>query len=261
MKNKQKFQVMVVVLGFVFLVGCGGGGSGTNNPNRGFDLLPNRIEISQTTGSVIHRPTIMRVISTFLEPQGTTQGTIEFFPATDIGPAVDNFPGAKVPAKWRFEYVEIGQVGRIPCHGGMRTVERNVHVGELERLDCEAYVFPIAISPNTADVNSPPASIEIDVAGISDLYGNPQVAILNEFGVLRDVVSSTVVSLTKGRIAITVPNLSSYPNGVYQITVSNVNAAGGWEILGAGELSVYGNTPPPPPNFPDPCSIPAPCLF
>ena len=56
----------------LFLVGCNGGGGSNNPPDRGFDLLPTRIEISQTTGSQIRRGTIMNGISTFLEPLGTT---------------------------------------------------------------------------------------------------------------------------------------------------------------------------------------------
>lgn len=244
----------------LFLVGCNGGGGSNNPPDRGFDLLPTRIEISQTTGSQIRRGTIMNVISTFLEPLGTTQGTVEYFPATQIGIAATNFPNARVPGRWRFQFIEV--FGPFPpCQDGIQTVERNVHIGEMEELFCHAYVFPVSVSPNAVDASSPPQTIQVEVEGISDTYGPPQVAILDEFGNLKASVTSSVVNLGKGQIAFTPPNLTSYSNGVYQLTVNNVTASGRWDAVAAGEISIFGNTPPPAPNLPDPCNNPAPCLF
>lgn len=261
MKNRI-YALNVLVFGSLFLFGCNGGGGGSSNPpDRGFNLLPTRIEISQTTQSQIQRPTMMRVISTFLEPQGTTQGTIEYFPARDIGPASTWFQDARVPGRWRFQYVEINQIGLVPCIEGIQTVERNVHVGEQEPLDCHAFVFPVTIAPNTVDASSPASTIQIEAEGVSDTYGAPQVAILDEFGTLKGSVTSTVVNIGKGQIAFTPPTMTSYSNGVYQITVNNITASGRWDTVGVGEISVYGNTPPPAPNPPDPCNIPAPCLF
>lgn len=260
--KKTNLWILIVTASVLSVIsGCGGGGGNNSDPNRGFDLLPNRIEVSQTTGSVVHRPTMMRVISTFLEPQGTIRGTTEFFPARDIGPAATQFPGAKVPARWRFQYIEIGQIGRPPCQDGIRTVERNVGVGALERLDCTALVFPISVVPSAIDANSPPATIEIHAKGLSNDHGAPQVAILDEFGRLRGVVPATITNLEKGMAQINTPNVGTYFNGVYQITLSNVRANGSLDVIGVGELTIYGNEPPDPPDFPDPCLIPEPCLY
>ncbi|MCE7961784.1 MAG: hypothetical protein DYH05_04710 [Acidobacteria bacterium ACB1] len=202
----------------------------------------------------------MSVIGTFLEPLGTTTGTIELIPTTQIGPGPRNFFNTRVPAKWRFQYWE-SFMGQVPCVGGVHTVERNVHLGEMEKLPCYAYVFPISINPSTVDAVSPPSTIAVEAEGISDTYGPPQVAILDEFGNVRASIAATVTNLGKGQMEFTLPNVSTYYNGVYQITVNNVSASGRWEAVGAGELSLFGNTPPSPPNLPDPCSIPAPCLF
>lgn len=255
------FALSVSLIGSLLLIGCNGGGGSGNPPDRGFNLLPTRIEISQTTGSQLRRPTTMRVVSWFLEPQGTTQGTIEYFPARDIGPASEWFRDARVPAKWRFQYVEIFPIGTVPCINGVQTVERNVHIGEQEELFCEAYVFPVTVAPNAVDATAPSSTVSIEAEGVSDTYGAPQVAIFDEFGTLKATVSATAVNLGKGQIAFAPPNLNSYPNGVYQLTVNNITASGRWDTVGAGELTIYGNTPPPAPNPPDPCSVPAPCLF
>jgi len=203
----------------------------------------------------------MRVVSNFLEPLGPTQGTIEYFGPTDIGPAATNFPNARVPGKWRFQFVEIMQVGAIPCLDGIQTVVRNVHIGEMETLTCHAYAFPVSVAPNTVDTSSPPPTIQIEAEGVSDTYGAPQIAILDEFGNLKASIASSIVNIGKGQIAFTPPNLTSYSNGVYQLTVNNITASGRWDTVGAGEISMYGHTPPPGPNPPDPCNNPAPCLF
>lgn len=241
--------------------GCGSGGGNTGDPHIGFFLLPNRFEVSQTTGSEISVPTLMRAQGEFIEPQGTIQGTLELFPFRDIGPAATQIPDAKVPAKWRITYFELPQPGRIPCQDGIRTVERNVHPGEVEPLSCTALVFPVAIIPNTVDTQNPPSTMDIDVEGASAEYGPPQVAILNEFGQLLAVAPATIIIAAKHKIRFTPPNMSQYPNGVYSVSVNNVTVSGQWDTVGVGEISVYGNTPPPAPNPPDPCSVPAPCLF
>lgn len=260
MRNKL-YLMVTIFFGVIFAPACTGGGGSGNPPDRGFDLFPDRIEISQTTGSQVHRPAVMRVISTFLEPQGTTQGTIEFFPETEIGPGFRNFFNARVPGKWRFQYREVALLGRIPCVGGIHTVERNVHIGEMESLPCEAVVFPITIAPNTVDANSPPSTIQIQAEGASDTYGAPQIAILDEFGNLKASVTTTVTNIGKGQLEFTPPSMGTYSNGVYQLTVNNITSTGSWDVVGAGEVSIYGNTPPPGPNPPNPCSVPTPCLF
>lgn len=263
MKNINKLIISVGLFSIAFLSACGSGGGGSNNtnPNRGFDLLASRIEVSATTGSEIIRPTNMRVQGQFLEQQGTIRGTIEQFSATDIGPGPRNFPGTKVPARWRFTYVEVGQIGRIPCQEGIITVERNVGVGALEELFCSARVFPIVVSPNAINGQAPPAKIDIQVEGLSNEFNVPQIAILNEFGQLKAAIPATIMNLGKGQIQIDTPNLSQYSNGVYSVTISNVKANGAWDVVGGTEITIYGNPVPQPPNYPDPCNIPAPCLY
>lgn len=250
-----------LIFSSLFLSGCGGGGGSTNPPDRGFDLAPVRVEISQTTGSQIERTTIMRAAGWFLEPQGTTQGTVEYFAPMDIGPVQTTIPNARVPGRWRFQYMEVFQPGQFPCVDGVQTVERNVHIGEREPLSCRAYVFPITVAPNAVDATSPPSTISVEAEGVSDTYGAPQIAIFDEFGTLKVAVSATAVNLGKGQISFSLPNLNSYSNGVYQLTVNNIAASGRWDTVGVGELSVFGNTPPSAPNPPDPCNNPAPCLF
>lgn len=262
MTQRVSFISLILVVS-VAISGCnsGGGGGNSSDPNIGFFLIGDRFEQSQTTGSTIVVPTIMRAQGQFIEPQGTIRGTVESFPVRDIGPAADRIVGAKVPAKWRITYVEAAQPGRIPCQDGIRTVERNVGVGELERLTCTARVFPVTLIPNSVDVQSPPTTIEIDVEGISSEHGQPQVAMLNEFGQLQFAVPATIIESAKHRIRFTVPNMSAFYNGVYSVSVNNVRSDGSWNVIGVGELSVYGNEAPPLPQHPNPCVIPAECLF
>lgn len=260
----QRILFIGLIRVFSFAIsGCnsGGGSGGNSDPNIGFFLIGDRYEQSQTTGSTIVVPTIMRAYGQFIEPLGTTRGTVESFPVTDIGPAATRIPNAKVPAKWRITYVEAAQPGRIPCQDGIRTVERNIGVGEVERLACTARVFPVTLIPNAVDVQNPPTTIEIDVEGVSDEHGQPQVAILNEFGQLRAVIPATIIQSAKHRIIFTLPNINDFYNGVYTVSVNNVLVNGAWDVIGVGELSVYGNVPPQLPQYPNPCLIPADCLF
>lgn len=258
MKIEKFSRYSLLFCGLALFSACG---HTPNNPNGGFFLLPQRLEVSATTGSEIVVPTTMRAQGQFIEPQGTIQGTVESFPAIDIGPAATQIANAKVPAKWRITYVEVNQIGRIPCQDGIQTVERNVSPSEVEPLLCRARVFPISVSPNAIDAQLPPPKIDFEVEGISDEYGPPQIAIFDEFGQLRAAIPATVVSLGKGKIQIDTPNLSQYYSGVYSVTVSNIRANGAWDVIGGTEVSIYGNAPPIDPHDPNPCAIPAPCLF
>lgn len=260
MKSKQIFALILALGTSLMIVGCGGGGGGSN-PNGGFFLQADRHEISATTGSEIIVPTSMRVQGTFLDPQGTTSGTVTSFGPLDFTNFKDIANG-KVPARWRFTYVEINQFGRIPCQDGIVTVDRDVHNSETEHLHCFARVFPITSSPNVIDVHSPPSNLVIGVQGVNAAFAPPQVAIYDGFGQLFAVVPATIVNNAKGRIQIQLPDISNVPSGIYPLTVSNILQDGTWDVIGGTELTIYGNDPPPPPGGGgDPCAIPAPCLF
>lgn len=261
MKKKQIFALLLVLGSSFMIIGCPGNGGGGNNPSGGFFLRADRTELSATTGSSIVVPTSMRVQGTFLEALGTTSGNVTSFGPLDFTSFKD-IPSGKVPARWRFTYIEINQFGRIPCQDGLVTVERNVYNSETEPLPCTARVFPIAISPNAIDAHAPPSTIIITVQGVNADFAPPRVAIFDEFGQLYASVPVTILNGERGRIQIPTPNLSNAPSGVYPITVSNILQDGSWDVIGGSELSIYGNDPPPPPGGGgDPCLVPAPCTF
>jgi len=267
MKVKLSRSILMTFASFMvfLLAGCPGPGSGSgggnNPPDIGFFVRPDRHEVSQTTGSEMIVPTLMRAEAQFIEPQGTIQGSVEYFVPRDVGPAATRFENAKVPAKWRITYVELPQPGRMPCQDGIVTVYRNVHVAEIEPLPCYARVFPVTLSPNAVDSQSQPVAIEIDIDGVSDEFGSPQVAILNEFGQLKATASATIIANAKHRISFALPSITQFRNGIYTVSVNNVKANGSWDVIGTGQLSIYGGVVPDVPTNPDPCAIPQPCLY
>jgi hypothetical protein len=212
---KRNLKIMIFIFSLAIFSACGGGvGGNTNDPNIGFFLRADRYETSQTTQTTLRFPTLMRVQGQFLEPRGTIRGTLEQIPTTDFF-NIQHFLGTKVPARWRFTYIELPQPGRIPCQPAGGVTERNVNPGEVEPLPCYATVFPIAVSPSLIDGQSPPSTIEIQAEGISNEHAPPRVTIYNEFGVLKANQPVTISNLVKGRVQIETPSLTGFTTVSY----------------------------------------------
>ncbi|CAN5874551.1 hypothetical protein BH20ACI4_BH20ACI4_09440 [soil metagenome] len=259
---KRNLIITTVLCGMALISACGGGGGGgnTNDPNIGFFIQADRYERSQTTGTTLTFPTAMRIDGRFLEPQGTIVGTLE----TANGDVynLQHFPMRKVPAKWRFTYFELPQPGRIPCSPLGGITERNVHKGEVEKLRCDAIVFPITVAPSLIDGQSPPSKIDIQVEGINNEHAPPQVAILDERRNLKASMPATILNLGKGNVQIDTPAMNQFRNGRYQISISNVRADGSWNTIGVAQIFIFNLIDPNIPIDPDPCLNQAPqCLF
>lgn len=242
--------VMFVSLGFR----CGGGN--TSDPSRGFDVQA-VVRFLDPRGGGFERPALAQNVNGFITAN-TSSTTIGFRTSFNI-PTMNNFANvrdAKVPARWSVS----GLIFDINCTRFVGN-EKNVGIGGSIKLACETFTFPMIASPNSIDADNPPQAVQIQGEGFSNEYGMPKVAIYNEFGQLKSVVSTTSGNIGKG-IDVQLPNLASYYNGNYIFVVNNVNADESWQVIGTATILIYGNEPPDFPNPPDPCVAQLPnCLY
>lgn len=246
--------IFVFVLGFA-IAACSDGGSSTSDPNAGFKLETFAVGPG---GAII--PTGGRVQGQFLQANGTTTGSVEFF-SVSHGGAILLVSGARVPGRWR---LTLGPdfAGASDLCLTFTTVEKNMSLNSLEQLRCPGRFFGFTASPDSLDALNPPATVTFTGEGIKNVFGEPVLAFYNEFGV---VVASTQTSSSQSicgggeiqGVTVSVPDISQVFDGIYTIVVHNVNADGSWEVIGAANVTIFGNPPPPspPPPEEDPCYL------
>lgn len=229
-----------------FSLSCaGGGGGGTPDPNAGFRM---RTFAQSQTGSVVF-PTAAQVTGQFLQPTGTTTGTLESFNLSHSGVGELAAVGARVPAIWR---LTLGP--NIPGGGSLclsfATVDRSVTLNSTTDLVCPGRFTGFTASPDSIDALNPPATITFSGKGIDNTHGEPALAFYDEFG---NIVASTQATQTlwdggetQGAL-VSVPDISSVYNGTYAIAIHNIKLDGSWELIGGAVVSIYGNPPPPEP--------------
>lgn len=254
----KKYSILLaVVIGMFVSMGfqCGGGGS-NSDPSRGFDVQT-VVRFLDPRGGGFERPTMAQNVNGFITAN-TSSNTIGFRTSFNI-PTINNFANvrdAKVPARWSVT----GFIFDFNCPR-IVTNEKSVGIGGSIKLACETFTSPMVASPDSINAASPPQGVQIGGEGFSNENGMPKVAIYNEFGQLKTVISTTSGNISKG-INIQLPNLSSYYNGNYILVVNNINADGTWQVLGTAPIFIYGNVPPDPPDPPDPCLVQRPnCLY
>lgn len=252
--NKIKYFLLVVLVLFVSLgFRCGGG---SNDPMRGFDV-ESVVRYVDPRGGGFERPTQANNLNGFItaNTSSNTVGTLMNF-NIGISNGYVNIRDAKVPARWL-----VGAfIFDLTCARGVSN-ERDVGIGGKIKLACITNIPPMNASPDSIDGANPPQGIQITGGeGFSDEYGMPKVAIYNEFGQLKSVMSTTSASVSKG-IDMQLPNLATYYSGRYLLVVNNINADGTWSVVGSAPINIYGNDPPDPPDPPTPCAIPTNCLY
>ncbi|QYO62583.1 hypothetical protein [Leptolyngbya sp. 7M] len=97
MKHLTSKILLFASLGLITACGGGGGGGGTPNPNAGFRM---QTYAQSQTGNIFF-PTAAQVNGQFLQPNGTTTGTLETFNLSHSGVGQLIASGARVPATWR----------------------------------------------------------------------------------------------------------------------------------------------------------------
>jgi len=249
---KKSLQISVfLVLVTLFLAGCSGGGNGTPNPNSGFKI--DAYAYNPNNPSVLFH-TAGNVRGQFIQPDGATTGTIESFNQgySGIGYLVIN--SARVPGLWR---LTLGPdfLGGSLCLT-FETSDRHVTLNSLQTLTCRGISVGLTVTPNTIDALNPPATVTFSGKGVQNTFGEPNLAICDEFG---NVIASTQVQANQllwvggeiDSVVVSTPDLSQAYDGTYMAIIRNVGPDGTLEAVGASPVTIYGNPPPPPPPPPD----------
>ncbi len=249
-KSTKKLMLLVLVFAVTSVMfGCR---SNSSDPNAGFTVKgvarvfnpQQTLHIDYATGGNFQ--------GVFLSGDGTS-GTITSFDVNESFFAY-NVRGAKVPGRWRIGLRRGFVLGSLCALPAVKEV--NVRLGSEETIVCFGGTSIFISQPDTVDAFNPPSTITLTGSGIEDTYGMPKVAIYDEYGNVGASVTATQLSSQPDSdmqsLTFNPGDLSQAYDGVYNITVSNVNADGSWSIVGGAIVSVYGNPPPPPDPGPGP---------
>jgi hypothetical protein len=241
-----KISLFILVVCFAGLgFQCNSGGN-TSDPSRGFDVAA-LVRFLRQGGGGFDRPAQAQNVGGVF--QGATSATTIGFRANFSIPTmfnVANVRDAKVPANWLVQ----GFIFDLNCNG-LRSNQRDVGIGGTIKLICETVTPSATITPESIDANAPPSNISIFTDGsnaIDTTFGMPKIAIYDELGNLKNV--SVTYSGKGGSLKINTPNLTNFQNGNYTFIINNVKADGSWDVIAIGNIFIFGN---PPPDPPDPC--------
>lgn len=251
-KSTKKITLLILVFAITSVMfGCHGGSS--SDPNQGFTVKGVARVYNLQGTQFIDYATSGRYQGLFLSGAGTYGSLTSFDEYAGI---LYNARGAKVPGRWRIGLSRGFDAASLCVSPAVEEV--NVSLGSVETIRCFGGTSIFVSQPDTVDAFNPPSTITITGSGIEDTYGMPKIAIYDEYGNVGASVTATqtlaggIPHSGPGIEALTfnAGDLSQVYDGVYSITVSNVNADGSWAIVGGAIVSVYGNPPPPP--DPDP---------
>jgi len=142
------------------------------------------------------------------------------------------------------------------CFG--RESEADVHAGDFIGFVCEHHFRQFFISPESINVNAPPATIELTGDGMNTTYGMPVVKWADSWtGQIIATTTAWSVSPDGTWLQAPTPYLASQYSGQYVVFVFNVMPDGSLQETGGDQLDLWGNDRPPDPPPPDP--DPAPC--
>jgi hypothetical protein len=166
-----------------------------------------------------------------------SNGFIGYFRATTDGNGLYEIPNGRAPAVWLFkEY-------NGPC-AGQSTTAIPPWQG-TQTLDCIVITTLFSVTPDSLDVVSPPASIQVSGgSGIDPTYGMPHIQIYDSVG---DVVAESVASSVSGDgsgLEAPTPNIYGLQTTTYGVKVLNIASDGSLTPVGAGKVDMYDSTPP-----------------
>jgi len=131
-----------------------------------------------------------------------------------------------------------------------------ISCGQTATLNCgSAFVF--GMTPDSIDVNAPPATATFTGQGLDTTYGMPTLEFYDEYGTYFSQTTATAVSADGTWLQTSVPSLAGLYSGIYTVVIVNATADGSRNAVGTASVWVYGNDMPAPP--PDPLPDPNPC--
>ncbi len=151
-------------------------------------------------------------------------------------------------AYWNFQ--------RIGGHCALRQAFGYISCGGTVSLDCPV-ASSFAMTPDSIDVNAPPATATFTGAGLDATYGMPTLEFYDEYGTFFAQTTANSVSADGTWLQTSVPSLAGLYSGTYTVVIVNATADGSRNAVGTASVWVYGNDMPPPP--PDPLPDPNPC--
>lgn len=241
--KKKIISLLAFTISIVFLANCNGGGG--SNPNAGFRILTYAVSPINTSTIV---PTAGNVQGLLLSTGSNPTGTVTSFNENHSGVGYLVITGAKVPGTWR---MALGPSPSVP--GSLcltySIVDEGVSLNSEERLYCPGRFFGFTAAPDLIDVQNPPATVTLSGEGVDDTYGTPVVAFYDSLG--NVAASATVSQVNRGKhgstgVTVNVPSLNLAYDGYYTVAVHNIMSDGSWDVVGATNMTVYGNPPPPP---------------
>jgi hypothetical protein len=210
---------------------------------------------------------VTQVKGTWVKDQPGAQGNPSTFNLTTNSAGVGVSNNGRAPADWKFVWV-FSLVA--PCEGQSVTV--TVHfvdddVGLLCSVEVVGGVAQSATGNAMADFVFSPNPLVTDGSsgneafisgqGFSKQYGMPLLQYFDLNGNLVTQTNADGVAADGSWISAPVPDVSQLPLGAYVGFMSNANASGGYDLVGATSVQV--TLPPPPPPPPDPCPT-NPCM-
>lgn len=240
--KKKIFSIFAFTLCVALMSNCGGGGNSTPDPNAGFKILT---YAQGPFGEIV--PSGGNVQGQLLTVGSNPTGTRTSFNEEHGGVGYLVIGSARVPGTWRLRLGPSFIAGSLCLT--FNTVDESVSLNSEKRLYCPGRYFRYTAAPDTIDVQNPPATVTINGEGVNETYGTPMVAFYDSFG---NVAASTPVSQINWDkygstgVVVNVPALNLAYDGYYTVAVHNVLSDGSWEVVGATNMTVYGNPPPPP---------------
>jgi len=152
---------------------------------------------------------------------------------------------------WNFQ--RIG--GHTGC--GLRQAFGYASCGGTVPLDCSP-ALTFGMTPESIDVNAPPATATFTGEGLDATYGMPTIEFYDEYGTFFNQTTASYVSADGTWLQAAVPSLAGLYSGTYTVVIVNATADGSRNAVGTASVWVYGNDMLPPPPDPDP--DPGPCV-
>jgi hypothetical protein len=243
--NKQKIFLLSAVLLFASLTsGCWlwPFGGGTPAPQSGFKV---RGEMwVQAFGGGYSFVSSTSVRGNWQFDNGSALGnTTTFSSCCGTIPVADG----RVPARWQI-------FAGPPGCGQLTNPNMDVSAGQTKVAQCLTFgiLFPFAMSPGSINLQAPPATMDMTGSGLTTTYGLPRIEYMDQYtGDMIAVTTATSVTGDGNGLQATTPNLSFVYSGTFSVFVSNAQADGSFEYVGATTVDAYGRDfvfeePPPP---------------
>jgi len=262
MKKKRAYVLCASFLCAVAvaIAGCGG----NNPPQPGFNVVGEKYV--EVFGGGFMFVTFTTIRGNWVSDNGSAVGT-----TTSFGPQLCNGPcpvsQGRVPATWNI----VAGIPGAECVFYREPTQRNVTSGSTQKSRCVTggIIFPFSVSPNSINLQAPPATVDMTGQGLNTTYGMPSVEYVDQY--TGQVLGSATATAVNGGtwLRAPVPDLSSVYSGTYNILISNATSGGGREYVGTATVSCYGRDgwyePPPDPDpnpDPDQCGCPPnmPCM-